>query len=102
MTSTRGLLALVLALFISPAWAGAAAGLPWEAPLQLIAASLTGPIAFSISLISIVTAGGVLIFGGELNQFSRVVIFIVLVLAMLVAAANFLSTLFGTTGALIA
>ena len=81
--------------------AATSAGLPWEGPLQTLTNSITGPIAFSVALIAIVIAGGVLIFGGELNQFARVAIFLVLVLALIVGAANFLSGTFGTTAALI-
>jgi type IV secretion system protein VirB2 len=57
--------------------------------------SVTGPVAFSLSLIGIVVAGGVLIFGGDLNGFFRTLIFIVLVMALLVGAQNIMSTLFG-------
>jgi len=40
-------------------------------------------------------AGGILIFGGELNGFFRTLIFIVLVMALLVGAQNMMSTFFG-------
>jgi type IV secretion system protein VirB2 len=52
------------------------------------------PVAFSLSIIGIVVAGGVLIFGGDLNGFFRTLIFIVLVMALLVGAQNIMSTLF--------
>ena len=55
---------------------------------------MTGPVAFSLSIIGIVVAGGVLIFGGDLNGFFRTLIFIVLVMALLVGAQNIMSTLF--------
>jgi hypothetical protein len=42
-----------------------------------------------------VVAGGILIFGGELNGFFRTLIFIVLVMALLVGAQNMMSTFFG-------
>jgi type IV secretion system protein TrbC len=48
-----------------------------------------------------VVAGGVLIFGGELNAFFRTMIFLVLVMALLVGAQNIMSGLFGR-GAVIA
>jgi type IV secretion system protein VirB2 len=56
--------------------------------------SVTGPVAFTLSIIGIVVAGGVLIFGGDLNGFFRTLIFIVLVMALLVGAQNIMSTLF--------
>lgn len=80
-------------LLIEPAFAGTA-GLPWEGPLAMIKNSLTGPVAFAISLIGITVAGGMLIFGGELGEFARRIIMLVLVLALLVSAQNILSILF--------
>ncbi len=71
-------------------------GLPYEAWLTKLQESLTGPVAFSVSLIGIVGAGGVLIFGGELNAFLRTLVFIVLVMALLVGANTMMSGLFGT------
>jgi hypothetical protein len=47
------------------------------------------------AIIGIVVAGGVLIFGGELNAFFRSLIFIVLVMALTVGAQNMMSGLFG-------
>ena len=40
-------------------------------------------------------AGGVLIFGGDLNGFFRTLMFLVLVMAFLVGAQNMMSTFFG-------
>jgi type IV secretory pathway VirB2 component (pilin) len=72
----------------------------WETPLQKVVASIDGPVAFGISVIGIVVAGAMLIWGGEINEFSRKLIMLVLVLALIVAAVNLLSTLFGV-GALV-
>src|SRR5260221_14305564 len=66
-------------------------GLPWESPLTTLKTSLTGPVAFVISILGIVGCGGVLIFGGQINDFIRKTILIVLVAGLLVAANNFLS-----------
>lgn len=74
--------------------------LPWEAPLATIQASLTGPVAVSVALIAIAVAGAMLIFGGEINNFARMGVYIVLVLGLLVMANTFLSALY-TTGATI-
>ena len=69
------LLLLMLVLMVTPpaAWAGGGGGggLPWEAPLSRVAASLTGPVALSISLIALMVAGGTVVFGGELSEFAR-------------------------------
>ena len=92
--------ALMLAVFlIAPQHAFASAGtggsLPYESWLTNLRASVTGPVAFALSIIGIVVAGGVLIFGGDLNGFFRTLIFLVLVMALLVGAQNVMSTFFG-------
>jgi type IV secretion system protein VirB2 len=75
-------------------------GLPWESPLNTIRDSLKGPVALAISLIGIVVTGAMLIFGGEINEFARRVIMMVLVVALLVQANTILTTLF-TSGAVL-
>jgi type IV secretory pathway VirB2 component (pilin) len=64
-------------------------GLPWETPLQTLSNSVTGPLAYSVSLIGIVGAGGILIFaGGHVNEFLRAIFFVVLVISFVIAAKN--------------
>ena len=59
------------------------AGLPWEQPLTTLSNSVTGPVAYGVSLIGIVGAGGVLIFaGGMVNEFLRAVLFCVMVIGL--------------------
>ena len=95
----RGMLALLFVILFAPQPAFASEGtggsLPYESWLTNLRNSVTGPVAFAVSLIGIVVAGGVLIFGGELNGFFRTLIFIVLVMALLVGAQNMMSTFFG-------
>lgn len=104
---TKGTFLLwVIALLVvvsSPVYASAAAGsgMPWEAPLQLIMTSITGPVAGIIALLGITVAGGMLMFGGELGEFARRIVMMVLVLGLLVSAANLLTLLFAGTGAVI-
>lgn len=76
-------------------------GLPWEQPLKRISDSLTGPVALAISLIAFVVAGGTLVFGGELSEFARRAVMVVLAVAFLVLGGQFMSILFGVSGALI-
>jgi type IV secretory pathway VirB2 component (pilin) len=84
-----------VALVLAPLTAHAATGgggLPWEAPLTTLSNSITGPVAYGISIIGLVAAGGVLIFaGGELNHFTRTVVLIVLVISLIIAAKNTMS-----------
>ncbi len=71
--------------------------LPYESWLNNLRASATGPVAFAFGIIGIVVAGGILIFGGDLNGFFRTMLVIVLVMALLVTANNIMSDLFGTS-----
>ncbi|WP_017842845.1 conjugal transfer system pilin TrbC [Methylotuvimicrobium buryatense] len=89
---------LMAVIFLpQPAFAseGTGGSLPYESWLTNLRNSVTGPVAFALSIIGIVVAGGVLIFGGELNGFFRTLIFIVLVMALLVGAQNMMGTFFG-------
>ena len=74
----------------------AGGGLPYESALTRLRSSVTGPVAFTLSLIGIVGAAGALIFGGELTGFLRMMVFLVLLIAILVGAQNVLTTLFAT------
>jgi type IV secretion system protein TrbC len=95
-------LALFLMVFAPSVFAGAGGGgLPWEAPLTLVATSLTGPVALSISLIALMVAGGTLVFGGELSEFARRSCVAVLAIAFLVLGAGFMTALFGVGGAVV-
>jgi type IV secretion system protein TrbC len=92
--------ALLLALcLLAPQHAFASEGtggsLPYETWLTNLRNSVTGPVAFALSIIGIVIAGGVLIFGGDLNGFFRTMIFLVLVMALLLGAQNVMSVFFG-------
>jgi type IV secretion system protein VirB2 len=92
-----GLLAVMVIAISNDAYAGTATGgsLPYETWLTSLRNSVTGPVAFALSIIGIVIAGGLLIFGGDLNGFFRSLIFIVLVMAFLVGAQNMMTTFFG-------
>ncbi len=90
-----GLFLTVFYMSDTMAAAGAGGSLPYEGWLTSLQNSVTGPVAFAVSIIGIVVAGGVLIFGGDLNAFFRTLIFIVLVMALIVGAQNMMSNLFG-------
>jgi len=98
------ILAALLALTVAPgaALASTAGGaLPWETPLQAIRDSVTGPIAYAISLMGIVVAGAMLVWGGEIGEFVRRIIMLTLAISLIVFAANILATLFNVSGAVI-
>jgi len=94
-----GLFVFLAFIIMAPQHAFASTGtggsLPYESWLTNLQNSVTGPVAFALSIIGIVVAGGVLIFGGDLNGFFRTLIFLVLVMALLVGAQNVMSTFFG-------
>lgn len=83
---------------ISPVQAGSGGSLPWEGPLEQIQESITGPVAGYIALAAVAIAGAMLIFGGELNDFARRLIYVVLVAGVLLGATTIVG-LFGATGA---
>lgn len=87
---------LCLLMLAESAFASVGGGgqLPYESWLVNLRNSVTGPVAFTLSIVGIVVAGGILIFGGELNAFFRTLIFIVLVMALLIGANNIMTNLF--------
>src|SRR5512133_2563398 len=87
--------ALLAAPHLALASEGTGGQLPYESWLTNLRNSVTGPVAFTLSIVGIVIAGGVLIFGGDLNGFFRTLFFLVLVMALLIGAQNMMSGLFG-------
>jgi type IV secretion system protein TrbC len=67
-----------------------AQALPWESPLQTLATSLTGPTAGAIALIALFAAGAVLVFGGEISDFAKRLIYIVIAVSLLIGGAALL------------
>lgn len=85
-------------LMVEPALASGGGGLPWEGPLQQIQQLITGPVAGFIALAAVAVAGGMLIFGAELNDFARRLMYVVLVAGILLGATQIVG-LFGASGA---
>lgn len=92
-------LVLVALWMLLPEYASASEGvggsLPYESWLVNLRNSVTGPVAFTLSIIGIVVAGGILVMGSDLSGFFRTLVFIVLVMALLVGAQNMMSNFFG-------
>lgn len=91
-------LALLFILFLpsaAHAAAGSGAGLPYEGWIGKIVDSVSGPLAYGISVIALVASGAALIFGGDMNGFLKALIFLVLVLSLIVAGKNTLSAITG-------
>lgn len=98
-------LLVILCISLAPAIAFASQGdgpLPFEGPLNTLKDSITGPFAFVVSIIGIVAAGAMLIFGGDMSGFMRTLVFLVLVIAVIVGASNMMEKVFNVSGADIA
>lgn len=96
--STIATITIVAIAAASPTLASSGGSLPWEGPLEQIQESITGPVAGYIALAAVTIAGGMLIFGGELNDFARRLVYVVLVAGILLGATTIVG-LFGATGA---
>jgi len=88
---------ILLVLIAAPAHAADATsstggpGLPWESALDTIKKSISGPVAFVIALLGIIATGATLIWGGEISEFSRRIIYVVLVVCIIVFANTLLT-----------
>lgn len=67
------------------------ANLPWEGPIQKLVQSISGPVAFGIALLGIIACGATLIWGGEISEFTRRIIYVILVVCIIVFAKNLLT-----------
>lgn len=86
--------ALLFVCIVHPAHASeAATGLEWETPLQAVVRSITGPVAFGIAFLGIVVCGAILIWGGEINEFVRRIVMVILVVSVIMFAGNILRRL---------
>lgn len=90
-----GLLALS---FAAPAFASTSGtAMPWEAPLQTVADSITGPVAKAIGIIAIAVTGLAFAFS-EGGSALRKGIGIVFGLAIAFTATTFITSFFSVTG----
>ncbi|MDR1966040.1 MAG: TrbC/VirB2 family protein [Synergistaceae bacterium] len=87
-------LTAVLLVFSGSAFATSGGSLPWDTPLGTLAEDLTGPVAGIVSLIAIVGAGAMLLFGGNIRGFMRTAVYLVLVIGLVVGAATLLKALY--------
>ncbi|MEZ5897223.1 MAG: TrbC/VirB2 family protein [Parvularculaceae bacterium] len=90
------LIAIGSMLFVSPAHA-AGSGMPWEAPLASILASIEGPVARIVAVIIIIITGLSLAFGDTSGGFRRL-IQIVFGLSIAFAATSFFLAFFSFGG----
>lgn len=91
---------LLAALFPDLAHASSGAAddqenLPFIGVMEKLSDALTGPFAFAISVIGIVIAGAILIFGGDMNGFVRSLVFLVLVIAIIMGSGSLIEYISG-------
>lgn len=96
---TASLIGLAVVFPESAHASAAGGGLPWENPLLTLTRSLTGPVAYGVSILAVIASGAALVWGAEINDFTRKILMLTLVIGMIVFAANFLSTLFNANAA---
>jgi type IV secretion system protein VirB2 len=89
-------LTLALVVIATPAFA-AGSGMPWEAPLQQIVDSITGPVARAAAVIAIVIAGVTVAFS-EGGSGVRKLAWAGLGIAIMFAAVSFFLDFFGFAG----
>jgi type IV secretion system protein VirB2 len=93
-----GLFALMTA---DAAFAGTGgAAMPWDDALTGLQKNLSGPTAGVISIVAVFAAGAALIFGGEMGEFTKRLIYTVIAVSLLVGG-NALLTSLGILGALV-
>ena len=70
--------------------------LPWEGPLTTLVTSLTGPVAYAISVVAIVALGATLAFaGGEMGETMKRLLHVGIAVCCVVFAAQVMATFIG-------
>jgi type IV secretion system protein VirB2 len=95
LTKGASLAAMLLLSGTGAFGANTSSNLPWEAPLQTLVTSLTGPVAYAISIVAIVALGAGLAFGGELSESMRRMLQIGIAVCLVVFAAQVLTSWIG-------
>ncbi len=90
------LLVMCLALFADTAFAAkvGTSTIPTLQALEQIRNFITGPFAYTISVLALVAAGSALAFGNDIGGFIRTLLYVACVISFIVMAVNFLGALF--------
>lgn len=92
----------LLALLCTPLAAMAnESNLPWDTALEKLVNAFSGKTALLVSMVGIFFAGGMLIFGGDLGNFGKMVMMVVLVGSMMGALSSIASKFITTEGCLL-
>ena len=99
LSRTRNAGFMALAVLIGSAVSFAAetgSNLPWEGPLNTLVTSLTGPVAYAISVIAIVALGATLAFAsGEMGETMKRLLHVGIAVCCVVFAAQVMSSFIG-------
>ncbi|MBI1254632.1 MAG: conjugal transfer protein TrbC [Hyphomonas sp.] len=93
----RLIMTAALALLLAAPAHAAGSGMPWEAPLEQVVDSITGPVARAAGVIAIVLAGITITFS-EGGSGVRKLAFVGLGIAIMFAAVSFFLDFFGFAG----
>ena len=96
-----GLPVFAAAVFVGNAFAGTGPSMPWDDGLDKLVKNLTGKTALAIGVLAMFAAAAALVFGGEMSEFTRRIILMILAVALMVSGASLLNIFFGITGALV-
>ena len=94
-------LVFITLLYVGSALAGTGPDMPWDSGLDKIVKNLTGKTALAIGVLAMFAAAAALVFGGEMSEFVRRIILMILAVALMVSGTSLLNILFGVTGALV-
>lgn len=67
--------------------------MPWEDTIASLSKSITGPVAYAVALMGVTVAGLLLLWGGEIGEFTRRVIMLVLVVSLIFGAASVIGSM---------
>ena len=92
---------LLAILCVAPAALASESDLPWNSALEKLVNAFSGKTALLISMVGIFFAGGMLIFGGDLGNFGKMIMMVVLVGSMMGALSSIASKFITVEGCLI-
>lgn len=76
-------------------------GMAWETPLQKLQASLTGPVAYWVSIIAIALAGLMALFNRQTDGVFHQLISVIIVISLIIAAVPIINVLFPQASGLV-
>ncbi|GAN80368.1 TrbC/VirB2 family protein [Acidocella aminolytica] len=99
LSARAGMSAVVMAAMSRAALAASTGGggsnLPFMGPLQSIENTITGPFAYAITMIGLVMAGAGLVFFGEMSEFMRRLLYVVMAGSLLLGASQIVALFSG-------